>query len=102
MISQPIQIGEGEKYLSYFTASANNSEGADIDEHWQVIVIPEGMSYEDGIVVDEQIMTTAAVTEYLVDLSDFAGETVQIAFRHFDCFDEYTLIIDSIGIGNMK
>ena len=102
MISQPIEIGEGEKFLSYFTASANTSEGADIDEHWQVLVIPEGMSYEDGIVVDEQIMTTAAVTEYLVDLSDFAGETVQIAFRHFDCFDEYTLIIDSIGIGNMK
>lgn len=101
MISEPISIADGEKYLSYFTASANQSAGADIDEHWQVIVIPEGFTYENGIVVDEQIMTTALPTEHIVDMSDFAGETVQIAFRHFDCFDEYTLIIDSVGIGDL-
>lgn len=101
MISPEFEIGEGQKYLSYFTASANQGAGADIDEHWQVIVIPEGMDISDGIVVDEQTMTTAKVTEYIVDMSAFAGETVRLAFRHFDCHDEYTLIIDGIGVGDM-
>ena len=89
-------------YLSYFTASANQGADADIDEHWQVIVIPEGVDVADGIVVEETTMTTAAVTEHLVDLSDFAGETIRLAFRHFNCSDEYTLIIDGIGVGDMN
>lgn len=101
MVSPEIEIGEGQKYLSYFTASANQGAGADIDEHWQVIVIPEGVDVADGIVVEETTMTTANVTEHLVDMSDFAGETVRIAFRHFNCSDEYTLIIDGVGIGDM-
>jgi hypothetical protein len=100
MISAPIEIGQGEKYLSYFASSANTGAGADIDEHWQVIVIPEGYTYENGIVVEETTMTTANVTEHLIDMSDYTGETVQIAFRHFNCSDEYTLIIDSVGIGD--
>ena len=102
MISPVIEIGEGQKYLSYFTSSANTGAGADIDEHWQVIVIPEGLTYADGIVVEETTMTSAKLTEHVVDLSDFAGESVQIAFRHFDCSDEYTLIIDSVAIGSQK
>ena len=102
MISPEFEIGEGEKYLSFFTASANTGAGADIDEHYQVLVIPEGMDYTDGIVVYEKTMDTAAITEHLIDLSDFAGETVRLAFRHFDCHDEYTLIIDAIGVGDLK
>ena len=102
MISPEFTIGEGEKWLSYFTASANQGAGADIDEHWQVVIIPEGSDIEDGIVVEETTMTTAQLTEHLVDLSAFAGETVRIAFRHFECTDEYTLIIDGIAIGDLK
>ena len=102
MVSPEFTIGEGEKWLSYFAASANQGAGADIDEHWQVIVIPEGMDVTDGIVVEETTMTTAMLTEHLVDLSQFAGETVRIAFRHFNCSDEYTLIIDGIAVGDHK
>ena len=102
MVSPEFDVGDGQKYLSYFTASANQGAGADIDEHWQVIVIPEGVDVADGIVVEETTMTTAAVTEHLVDLSDFAGETIRLAFRHFNCSDEYTLIIDGIGVGDMN
>jgi hypothetical protein len=101
MVSPEFTIGEGEKWLSYFAASANQGAGADIDEHWQVIVIPEGMDVTDGIVVEETTMTTAKLTEHLVDLSQFAGETVRIAFRHFNCSDEYTLIIDAVAIGDL-
>jgi hypothetical protein len=31
-----------------------------------------------------------------VDLTEFAGQSVWIAFRHYDCTDEYRLLIDDI------
>lgn len=102
MISPSFEIGEGEKYLSFFTASANQGEGADIDEHYCVYVIPEGMDITNAIPVFETTLDTAQITEHVVDMSDFAGETVRLAFRHFDSVDEYTLIIDAIAIGEMK
>ncbi len=102
MISPEFEIGEGEKYLSFFTASANQGAGADIDEHYCVYVIPEGMDITNAIPVFETTLDTAQITEHVVDMSEFAGETVRLAFRHFDCHDEYTLIIDAIGVGDMK
>lgn len=101
MISPEFELGEGEKYLSFFTASANSPDG-DIYEHFQVIVIPQGVTPENGTVVYEHTLDTNALTEHLVDLSDFAGQNISIAFRHYDCFDQYTLIIDAVGVGNLK
>ena len=45
-------------------------------------------------------MDTASLTEHVINVSDYAGQDVRIAFRHFDCFDEYTLIVDGIGVGD--
>lgn len=36
--------------------------------------------------------------EYTVDLSEYAGQNVYIAFRHFDSFDQFFLNIDDIVI----
>ena len=101
MISPEFEIGEGEKWLSFFTASLNAADG-DISEHFQVIVIPQGELPENGTVVYEHTLDTNALEEHLVDLSAFAGQTVSLAFRHYDCFDQYTLIIDAVGVGNLK
>ncbi|MBQ3938242.1 MAG: hypothetical protein II724_02750, partial [Clostridia bacterium] len=87
--------------LSFFTASLNSADG-DISEHFQVIVIPQGELPENGTVVYEHTLDTNALEEHLVDLSAFAGQTVSLAFRHYDCFDQYTLIIDAVGVGNLK
>jgi hypothetical protein len=73
------------------------------EEHLQVIIIPEGADVTEGAVVFDGRLTTAALTEYVINLGDeFAGETVRIAFRHFDCYDLYTLIVDAIGVGDLK
>lgn len=100
MISPSFEVGEGEKWLSFFTASYN--EGSMYEEHLQIIVIPEGYTYENGFVVFDDRLDTPYLTEHLVDLTDFEGETIQLAFRHFDCYDLYTLIVDSIGVGDLK
>lgn len=101
MISPEIEIGSGEKYLSFFTASANEPTG-DIYEHFQVVVIPQGVDPDQGDVIYEKTLDTNALTEHLIDISEYAGQKVQIAFRHFDCTDQYTLIVDAVGIGNHK
>ena len=101
MISPEFEVGEGERYLSFFTASANPADG-DIAEHYQVIIIPAGELPENGTVIDDVVMDTNACTEHVYDLSQFAGQTVSIAFRHYDCSDQYTLIIDSVAVGSHK
>ncbi len=101
MISESFEIGEGEKYLSFFTSSKNTDSM--YEEHLQVIIIPEGADVTEGAVVFDGNLTTAALTEHVINLGDeFAGETVRIAFRHFDCYDLYTLIVDAIGVGDLK
>ena len=101
MIGPEFEIGAGEKYLSFFTASANPADG-DIAEHFQVIIVPEGTDAENGDVIYEHTLETNALTEHLINISEYAGQTVRIAFRHFDCVDQYTLIIDAVGVGNHK
>ena len=39
---------------------------------------------------------------HVPDFIEFAGQTIRIAFRHYDCFDEYTLIIDAVAVGTRK
>ena len=36
--------------------------------------------------------------QYVVDLSEFAGQTVNIAIRHFNCADQYWLIVDDVEL----
>ena len=37
-------------------------------------------------------------TEYRVDLSQYAGQLIYIAIRHFDCYDRYKLDVDDVTI----
>ena len=100
MISPEFTVGD-DRYLSFFTATLNPATG-DIAEHYAVYVIPQGGDLEDGIMVFEFTMDTNLVTEHVIDLSEFAGQTVSLAFRHFDCYDQYTLIVDSVAVGTQK
>jgi hypothetical protein len=100
MISSEFTIGD-DRFLSFFTSTLNPAD-ADIYEHYAIYLIPEGGDIEDGAMIFETTMDTNACVEHLVDLSDYAGQTVRLAFRHFDCYDQYTLIIDSIAVGSHK
>lgn len=89
------------KFLSFWVASRNTSAGADIDEHYQVLIAPAGSTNtSDFTVIYETTMDTANLTEHVINVTEYAGQDVMIAFRHFDCYDEYTLIIDAVGVGN--
>lgn len=49
---------------------------------------------------DEDLSTTAEHKTYTVDLSAFEGAVGCIAFRHYNCTDQYSIYLDDIFIGD--
>src|SRR5690606_10927889 len=33
-----------------------------------------------------------------LDLSDYIGQTVHVTFRHYDCYDQYWIVLDNIRV----
>ena len=42
--------------------------------------------------------TTAAWTKHSIDLSAYAGNTVALAFRHWDCTDQWAIMLDDVSV----
>ncbi len=47
--------------------------------------------------VSEIITPPTTWTEYTIDLSDYAGETGYFAFRHFNSYDMFRLLLDDVS-----
>lgn len=47
------------------------------------------------------LSTPAAMGAVTVDLSSYAGQTVYITFRHYNCVDMNTLILDDVTVKNL-
>ena len=61
------------------------------------VVGDEGWSEELwGMMLPEDVTPV----EYTVDLSAYAGQQIQVAFRHYDCEDQYSAMLDYITIPN--
>ena len=77
-------------------------------EHFGVAVSTEGnTSAADFTTIKEWTMTAKGTREqgtwyqYTVDLSEYEGQELWIAIRHFNCFDEYYLAVDDVQINNI-
>ena len=46
---------------------------------------------------DPQLMLVKSV-----DVSAFAGQTVYLTFRHFNCTNQYVLLVDNVSIANLQ
>lgn len=101
MISEEFTVGDN-RFLSFFTTTANYSATADIAEHYAVYVLLEGQTIENATNIFETTMDNYKLVEHVLDLSAYAGQNIRLAFRHFNCYDQYTLIIDSIAVGTAK
>jgi len=96
--STPIALPSGQSnlFLKYTVASQANSYGA---EHYAVYVT----SSDDPAavlattpVLEETLPFEGGIDTRTIDLSAYAGQTVYLSFRHFDCEDQYILVIDNI------
>ena len=98
--SLPITIPSGYSslLLSYTVASQANSYGA---EHYAVYVTPTNDAtaiLATTPLLEETLPFTGGLDERTIDLSAYAGQTVYLSFRHFDCVDQYILIFDNLKI----
>ena len=99
LISPAITLGDGEMELQWwhYTQDANYPA-----EHYAVYVSTSGNTPADftGTPLFEVTMTAAdhVWTPKSVSLADYAGQTVYIAFRHFNCTDMFYLHLDDISI----
>ena len=111
LISPLVNIANGSQ-LSFWVAAADASYPAD---HFGVFVSTTGTDPSDFQSVQEWTLTAKREGmagglgsrngkglrlgnwyNYTVDLSAYAGNSCYIAFRHFDCYDQYIMCLDDI------
>lgn len=98
LITPAIQLGENS-VLSFWAGASDTSW---YQEHFQVYVSTEGDSipaFANQLL--DITLTTAEFTEYTVDLTAYANQTVYIAFVHNNVTDQYNLSIDDITVSGI-
>lgn len=94
MVSPVASVKEGS-HLAWWVAP-HNANG--VAEHYAVYISTTGDTPADftDIPVLEETLKSPRWIEHLVDLSDYAGQDIWVAFRHYDVTDEYVLKIDNV------
>ena len=100
--SSPFTVPDDGAKLTWWVASLHNTKCA---EHYSVYVEED---FSDETKLDDmtpvfsetldEIIPTFGYNERIVDLQDYAGKTVRLAFRHHDCSAQYLLLIDDAFI----
>ncbi|KFC21571.1 T9SS-dependent choice-of-anchor J family protein [Chryseobacterium sp. FH1] len=90
----------GKQLTLKFDVGAYDDE--EFQEHYAVYVIPANSAFTGTeTAVFEETLDAGYMEEakhVTIDLSDFAGQDVQVVFRHFDCTNILVLIIDNIQV----
>jgi hypothetical protein len=105
LITPPLNV-TGINHTLSFWAKVSTHNGNDINTRLSIRVAPNGSSFnnfeaeEDNLLSlsDAEIGTyelTATWKQWSVDLSQYIGKTIQIAFRHFN-FDGWRICIDDV------
>ena len=78
------------------------------EDHFGVAISTESnTSADDFTTIKEWTMIAKSTREqgnwyqYSVDLSEYEGQELWVAIRHFDCYDKYFLVVDDIEIANV-
>lgn len=97
LISLPIALDRANITLTWWDYAYDNSDYA---EHYSVLLSTTGMQTADFTVnlFETTIDAPRTWQQRTVDLSAYSGQTVRIAFRHYDCTDQNALFIDDIEI----
>ena len=92
LISPAVELPEGTASVTMYIGAQDPSWA---DEHYAVYA---GTSADTAAMVPviEESVSTGAYAQYEADLSEFAGETVYIAVRHFNCTDMFRLNLDQV------
>ena len=95
-ISPAVTIPAGAKdpaTLTYYVAAQDPSYP---EEHYAVYAGTAADPAQMSVIYPETVLSTDAYEQITVDLSEFAGETIYVAFRHFNCTDMFRMNIDQV------
>lgn len=94
MITPELYVSENAA-LTYFVAGHHTDYPA---EHYAVYISTEGgeVSNFTGDPVIEETLEDIVWRERMIDLKEYEGQKVHIAFRHFNCTDNFVIKIDHI------
>ena len=67
-------------------------------EHYGVYVSTTTTDTTAFTLVNEWTLTSSAQSTQVLDLSAYAGQDIYVAFRHFNCNNEFVLIIDDVEL----
>ncbi|MBQ9554798.1 MAG: choice-of-anchor J domain-containing protein [Muribaculaceae bacterium] len=59
----------------------------------------EETDFADFVKISDDITAPDAWTEYTFDMSEYEGRTGCFAIRHYNCTDQYRILVDYISIG---
>lgn len=95
LISPVINLDNEERQLSWWHKVYSTSYAA---EHYAVYVMDV-----NSVVIDTlyEATLTSADGDWVkntVELSDYIGQSIRLAFRHYDCYDQWRFYIDDISI----
>ena len=99
LTSPLITLPEGELELSFKVSAADDEL---FEEHYAVYVIPANSTFTGNETAVYEETLDAGYFEVAktvkVDISDFAGQDVQLIFRHYDCTDVLFIGVDDVKI----
>lgn len=96
LVTPKLWIEDGAK-ISYEVGAVDASF---YNDHYAVLVgtVENGVFVSKGTIVEEDVPSPNTTTRSF-DLSQYKGQELSIAFRHFDCTDVYIMTIDNVKIG---
>ncbi len=97
LISPALTIGESSE-LHFWVAAQDPGWAA---EQYYVKVSTSGDQISDFTnTIHSQVLSTHAYTEVVLSLSDFAGQTIYLAWQHADVTDMFWINLDDISVIN--
>ena len=91
LITPPLTFPATGNYEVTWTATAQDQDWP--AEHYGIFISTTGTDTSDFTMIQEWTLSTG-VFNPVIDLSSYAGQTIYIALRHFNCTDMFRLSID--------
>ena len=85
---------EYREHFAIYLSTADNSNSKDN------FVDANGKLKEGVVTLVPETETTNEYQEYTANLSTYSGQTGYIAIRHFNCYDEFFLVVDDFSLYN--
>lgn len=89
--------GYPSEHFGVAVSTTGNTDAADFTtiQEWTMTAKGSGVM---SVGRDGSAKAQGAWYEYTVDLSTYAGQDIWVAIRHFDCSDEFRLVVDDVTL----